>query len=101
MAEPSLVDPDVEDNTREQRYEIRSDGRLVGFADYERSDGRIWLTHTEIDSTFERQGYASRLIKVALDEARRQHLTVRPLCSFVSAYIRRHREYADLVEPVE
>jgi predicted GNAT family acetyltransferase len=45
----------------------------------------------------EGKGIASRLVKGALDDARRQGLKVVPLCSFVAAYIDRHPEEQDLL----
>ncbi len=47
----------------------------------------------------EGKGVASKLIKTALDAAQEEHYQVVPLCPFVSAYIRRHPEYQDLVMP--
>lgn len=47
----------------------------------------------------EGKGVASKLIETALDAAQEEHYQVVPLCPFVSAYIRRHPEYQDLVMP--
>ena len=84
-------------NGREQRYELRLDGNIVGFAQYRSRPGLIAFIHTEVDDKFEGQGLASRLISSALDDASEHGLAVLPFCPFVNSYIQRHQEYLDLV----
>jgi uncharacterized protein len=86
-----LDDPD------EARYEIRSDGELAGFATYRLRSGLIELVHTEIDEEFEGRGLGSQLISFALDDARERGLAVLPFCPFVNDYMRRHRQFVELV----
>jgi hypothetical protein len=50
-----------------------------------------------VDEAHEGQGIGSRLAAGALDDIRGRGLTIVPLCPFVSAYLARHSEYADLV----
>ena len=88
---------EVSDQPENRRYEARVDGALDGFAQYSRDDVTVTFTHTEVDDAFEGQGVASTLVREALDDVRRQGLSVRPLCPFVRAYLQRHPEYADLV----
>jgi uncharacterized protein len=87
----------VEDNAAEQRFEVSKDGELAGFTAYRRSDKQIAFVHTEIDGRFEGQGLGSRVIRTALDDARREELAVLPFCPFVLGYIQRHPEYTELV----
>lgn len=100
--QPGLTAPDaatatVADNPGEQRYELRLDGDVVGFAQYRARPGLVAFTHTKVDDAFEGQGLAGRLISFALDDARRQGLAVLPFCPFVNGYIQRHPEYVELV----
>jgi predicted GNAT family acetyltransferase len=88
---------EVRDSPAEQRYEVRVDGELAGFAQYRARPGLIAFTHTEVDDRFEGQGLASKLVAFALDDARARGLAVLPFCPFVNGYIQRHPEYADLV----
>ncbi|ETK31116.1 GNAT family N-acetyltransferase [Microbispora sp. ATCC PTA-5024] len=88
---------EIADNPGKSRYEITVDGRLAGFAQYKLRGDTIVFTHTEIGEEFEGKGLGSALVRTALDGARDAGLTVAPLCPFVSAYIKRHQEYADLV----
>jgi uncharacterized protein len=39
------------------------------------------------------------LVRTMLDEIRAGEKTVIPLCPFTAAFIRRHPEYADVVDP--
>ena len=80
------------------RYELWLDGRQIGLFLYRRRDGRIVLTHTEVVRALEGRGFGSRLAAAALDDARREGLTVVPLCSFIARYVERHPEYEQLVE---
>lgn len=87
----------VSDAPERERYEIRVDGELAGFATYKAQPQQIAFKHTEVDDRFEGRGLAGKLIAFALDDARGRGLAVLPFCPFVKAYIQRHREYADLV----
>ena len=86
----------VRDNPAESRYEAIVDGRLA-LAQYMLTGENITFTHTEVPIELEGRGIASQLARYALDDARRRGLRVIPLCPFISAYIRRHPEYNDIV----
>jgi uncharacterized protein len=89
---------DVHDNPDQSRYEVYDDGELAGFASYQRSEGVITLTHTEVDDRREGRGLGSALARGVLDEARSDGLAVLPHCPFMASYIRGHAdEYVDLV----
>ncbi len=87
----------VRDNIARHRFELDvEDG--IAFANYRRDGNVLTLTHTEVPKHLEGRGIGSRLVAVVLDIARTQGLTVVPRCSFVTAYIKRHPQYAGLVE---
>jgi uncharacterized protein len=93
----SVEEAVVVDVPAANRYELRLDGHLIGLAAYRRRDGRIAFTHTEVDEHLSGRGFGSRLVGAALDDARRQELTVVPLCPFVAYYTEQHPEYEELV----
>jgi predicted GNAT family acetyltransferase len=93
----SAAQSTVADNTDAKRYEIRSEGELAGFVTYRLRSDSLELMHTEIDEEFEGRGLGSRLISFALDDARERGLAVMPFCPFVNDYMRRHRQYVELV----
>ena len=92
-----VTDVSVVDNADAERFEIRLGEQLAGFTEYRRRPGLIAFIHTEIEPPFEGHGAGSRLIREALDTARREGLAVLPFCPFVRAYIDKHHEYLDLV----
>ena len=53
--------------------------------------------HTGVPPAVEGRGIAADLVRVGLETARAWGWKVDPSCSYVSAYVRRHPEYADLV----
>lgn len=60
-------------------------------------DGSIMrITHTGVPRMLEGRGIAAKLVQTALSWAREQKLKVDPVCSYVSAYMRRHSDWADL-----
>lgn len=89
----------VTDAADRERFEVTVDGELAGFLDYRARKGLLALVHTEVDDRFEGRGLGGRLARFALDSAREQGLAVLPFCPFVSAWIKRHEEYSDLVPP--
>lgn len=94
-----MNDIDVRDAVAEQRYEARQGETVVGVLLYERDGDVVTFTHTEVEPQAEGTGVGSTLARRALDDARASGRRVVPACPFVKAWIGRHREYADLVQP--
>ena len=97
MTRRATAEPDVYDNPDEERYEIELDGVVAGFTVYYVEQGRFVFPHTIIEPQFEGHGLGQRLIRGALDDMRARGEKIVPLCAFVSAFIRKHPESADLV----
>ena len=87
---------EVVDNAAEHRFELEEDGRLA-FADYSRRGDTLVIPHVEADPALRGTGAAGRLMEGLLAQVRERGLKVTPLCSYAAAYMRRHREYADLL----
>ncbi|MFY9511501.1 MAG: GNAT family N-acetyltransferase [Rubrivivax sp.] len=88
--------PSISHNAAASRFETSIDGQL-GVCTYRLQDGVLWLTHTEVPPQAQGQGHAAALVKATLDWAREQGHLVRPLCSYVALYMRRHPETQDLL----
>lgn len=85
-------------NADEERFEIATPaGPAV--IDYELIGHSIALTHTGVPRAMRKHGIGTALVRAALDYARDERLLVRPLCPFVSAFIRDNPEYAPLIDP--
>ena len=91
-------DTTVVDNAAELRYELRLGDEVVGEIRYATEPGLVFLIHTEVAESVEGKGLGAVLVKGALDDLRARGLRAVPVCPFVAAYVRRHPEYADLVE---
>jgi predicted GNAT family acetyltransferase len=85
----------VIDNKEKERFEIDLDGKTA-LIDYSEQNGVIAMTHTEVPPEFEGKGVGSKLVKGALEIVKNDGKRVRPLCTFVAAYIKRHPEYESL-----
>jgi uncharacterized protein len=87
----------VRDAPARSRYELLDGDRVVGFTEYQRRGDVLVLPHTVIPKHRRGRGYATRLIRDALDDVRRQGLRVVPECSFVAQFLTENPDYADLV----
>lgn len=92
------MDTEFVDNADMHRFELRSGEEVLGFIDYQLASSAIVLVHTEVDETHSGKGYAATLARSALEDARSRGLRVVPTCPYVASYIKKHPEYADLVE---
>lgn len=93
--------PTVRRNDDTHRYELTdAGGTLLGFAEFRPAgEHAVMLPHTEVNEGHEGEGLGSLLARAALDDVRAQGKHVLPMCPFIAAYIRDHREYLDLVQP--
>jgi uncharacterized protein len=96
MATEPLV---VHDNPDRHRFEISLGDGSTAIAEYTLSEGEILFTHTEVPEGHESQGIGTALIRFALDAARERELKVVPICPFFAAYMAKHTEVQDLLDP--
>lgn len=90
---------EIQRNEARSRFEATVDGQLC-VIDYRLADGLLTLPSVRVDKSVEGRGIAAALTRAALDWARAQSLQVLPVCPYVIAWIRRHPDYQDLVQPV-
>ena len=87
----------IEHNPAHQRFEWREDGQLC-VLDYLLQNGTMSITHTGVPESVGGRGIAADLSRTALDTARSEGWKVRPLCSYVAAWMRRQKgAYDDLL----
>ena len=71
----------------------------MGWSDYRPAGASVIIAHTEIDERRAGEGLGSVLVRGALDRIRADGKTVIPTCPFTAAFIQRHPEYVDVVDP--
>ena len=89
----------VDDAPERSRFELRRGDALLGVADYRPGGASLIIAHTEIAEGHEGEGLGSTLIGSMLDQLRAGGRTIIPLCPFTAAFVARHPEYADVVDP--
>ena len=89
----------VRDNPERHRFEIALGDGTFAIAEYTLRPGKIMFTHTEVPEAHEGKGIGTTLIRFALDAARERGLKVIPICPFFAAYMRKHAEVQDLLDP--
>jgi uncharacterized protein len=95
-----VTDVQVSNNPDRSRYEALVDGEVAGYSEYELADDRITFTHTVVADEYEGQGVGSTLARAALDDVRAQgSRQVVPRCRFIKAWIEKHPDYGNLVQP--
>jgi predicted GNAT family acetyltransferase len=66
---------------------------------FRRTGQVLSILHTEVPESMRGRGIADALARAVLQQAVTRRWTVKPHCPFVSGYIQRHAEYADLLDP--
>ncbi len=86
-------------NESKKRFELEINGQTA-FIDYtfKKSTNQIFLVHTEVPQALRGSGYGERLVKDTLDIIRSKELKIVPLCPFVVTYLKRHKDYLDIVD---
>jgi hypothetical protein len=78
------------------RYEMDEQG-LTSWADVRRSGERMYIDHVESPPELRGTGAAGRLMAALAADARAKGLKVTPICGYAAAWLRRSREFRDLV----
>ena len=87
---------DVIDNTARARFELEEAG-LTAFADYRIRGDVLVIPHVEAPTALRGTGAAGRLTEGLLRIVRSRGQKVIPSCPYADAYIRRHKEWQDLL----
>ena len=92
-----LPTPSAVHQPERQRFIVTVDGG-VSVLDYRLVGTAVHILHTEVPPALQGRGLAAALVQAALAHARSQGWRVRPVCSYVQAYMQRHPETIDLLE---
>lgn len=96
---PSAGDEKVEreDGASKGRYRLVVDGVEAEMTYSRANDGLIIIDHTEVPAALRGRKVGERLVRQAIEDARREGFAIIPLCPFAKAQIDRHPEWQDVV----
>ena len=87
--------PMTHDESRQEFTTVVEGARCL--LQYRLSGTVMTIVHTEVPPELEGHGIAGDLMRAALETARRNGWRVLPACSYARWFLRRHREYDDLI----
>ena len=85
----------IHDIAKQKFYAVIDD--LESHLEYVKVNNVLNLIHTYVPNALRGKGIASKIVKVALTYAEENNLKIIPSCSYVAAYIQRHKEYEELL----
>lgn len=94
-----MSDIKVKHNRTDQQFEAEVPGGTALISYSTGDDGTITFHHTEVPPQAEGKGVARTLVVDALQYARDNKLNVVAQCAYVASYLKKHREYDDIVLP--
>jgi predicted GNAT family acetyltransferase len=96
---PSVADETVEreDGPSKGRYRLVVDGIEAEMTYSRAGDGLIIIDHTEVPAALRGRKVGERLVRQAIEDARRDGVEIIPLCPFAKAQIGRHPEWQDVL----
>lgn len=81
-------------------FTITVDGVPAGLTSFVERDGQRIFLHTEVKPQFEGRGLAGILVETALAATRADGLHVVAVCPMVAAYVAKHHDFDDIVDPI-
>ena len=86
----------IQDNTGRSRLGLHVEGQVV-FASYHRQGETLAIDHVEAPPQLRGSGAASKLMRGVAEAARQEGRKIAPYCGYAAAWLRRHKEYRDLL----
>ncbi len=83
-------------NENENQFEMHIDDKIA-FVEYYLDGKKIHLTHTEVPKELQGQGIATQLIEQTLQNIKKNHLVLIPLCSFVANYVNNNPQWHSIL----
>ncbi|WP_029619640.1 DUF5996 family protein [Pseudorhizobium marinum] len=94
---PTHADVDREDTGSKGRYVMVVDGVEAEMTYSRVGNGMIIIDHTDVPPALRGRKVGERLVRQAVEDARRDGTAIVPLCPFAKAQIDRHPEWQDVV----
>ena len=94
------AEPSIRDVPEAHRYEVSLHGERCGLAAYLDTGRQRVFYHAEVGERFSGRGLAGALVTAALNDTRAGGKRIVAVCPYVAAYVRRHHEFDDILDPV-
>ena len=88
-----------EDGPTKGRYLLVIDGAEAELTYSRLGTRQVILDHTEVPASLRGRKVGARLVQQAVEDARRDGITIVPLCPFAKAQISRHPDWQDVLPP--
>ncbi|MFC0634902.1 GNAT family N-acetyltransferase [Brevundimonas balnearis] len=86
------------DNPDAKRYELEVEGG-VAVMTYNFNPPNMMITETLVPEALEGRGLAGRLAAHVVADVQARELVLLPVCPYLSAWLKKHPEHADVVHP--
>ncbi|MGH3369634.1 MAG: GNAT family N-acetyltransferase [Nocardioidaceae bacterium] len=86
-------DAPVVDDVERSRFVVEQDGAVAQLG-YRTNGDRLVLVHTEVPDEIGGRGIAGRLVRAAVERARRDGLTLVPWCPYARRWLEDHPDEA-------
>lgn len=87
---------ELRNDTARSRYEMDEQG-LTSWADYRLKGERLYIDHVESPVPLRGTGAAGRLMAALAEDAKQRGLKITPICGYAAAWLRRSKEYRELL----
>jgi predicted GNAT family acetyltransferase len=88
----------INNNKKLFRFEQSFDDGKIAYLEYRWKMASMQLMRTYVPPEHRNKGIASALTVAAFQHARDNNLKVQIFCPFITLFMEKHREYADLLE---
>lgn len=95
---PGKIPVEREDGASKGRYSVVIDGHAAEMTYSRAGDGLIIIDHTEVPAALRGRKVGERLVRQAVEDARRDKVAIVPLCPFAKAQFGRHPEWRDVLQ---
>lgn len=91
------MEHEVHNNKHNQQYEVEVEGDIASLQ-YRFRKKTMFFMHTKVPEAGKGQGVGSAMAKAGLEFAKSKGFKIAILCPFVSSYVKKHREWLDLID---
>ncbi|MBI3440580.1 MAG: N-acetyltransferase [Proteobacteria bacterium] len=77
------------DNTNKSRFEYSLNGSMA-FANYRRAGTTLYIDYVEAPPALRGTGAAGTLMQQIVELARKENLTIVPICGYAAAWLSKH-----------